>query len=199
MCCGVKGQWSGSVRGASSRSFPVRKPFVTPEEVRAYFAGGEIPCLLCGRTMRRLDRHLRLAHRISANQYRQRYGLPWGRGLISEDLRHRLAEKLAQQPPRPLPQPAHRPRHRPLQPFERTALQRALELANPKRPASRAAHELFLARLKQGRTIRDVSRDPDVPSLAAHYRYRRSHPGYDHRVKRVLLKFPLRGRTRPKF
>lgn len=178
--------------------FPVERLFSTPEEIEHYFAGDEITCLLCGRSMRRLERHLRITHRISADAYRQRYGLPWGRGLISADLRRILAEKLASQPPRPLPEPGPRPKRRPLQPFERVVTLRALELANPKKPDSKEAHELFLTRLKQGRTIRDVAKDPDTPSLVAHYAYRRLHPAYDRRVKQVLLRFPMPGRTRPK-
>ena len=178
--------------------FPIEGLFATPEEIEHYFAGPEITCLLCGRHMRRLERHLRLTHRISADTYRQRYGLPWGRGLISAELRRILAETLARQPRRPLPQAAHRPRRRPRQPFERVVTFRALALDNPKKPDTRAAHEQFLARLKAGRTIRAVTRDPDMPSLAAHYAYRRRHPVYDRRVKQVLLSLPWPGRTRPR-
>lgn len=184
-------------RGGGARNgkvFPVRRALRTPEEVRAYFTGDEIVCLICGRRMSRLSRHLRSAHKIGPEEYRHRYGLPWGRGLVSEGHRRRLAEKLAAQPPRPVPEGRYQGRRRPRQPFEHILTFRALERATPKRPSDREAHEEFLQRLRAGRTVRSVARDPDMPSLAGHYAYRKTHPGYDQRVRRAMRHHRPRGR-----
>lgn len=169
----------------TSRRYPAKVRLRTPEEIRAYFSGDAIECLVCGQSFSRLSRHLRAAHRIGAEEYRRRFGLPWGRGLVSESHRRKLAEKLAAQAPRPVPEGRYWGRKRPRQPFEQVLTLRALDQATPKRPNSRAAHEAFLQRLREGRSVRSVARDPDMPSLAAHYAYRRSHPYYDLRVRRA--------------
>ena len=181
------------VPGHNSRSSPAKQALRTPEEVRTYFSGEEIVCLICGRSMRSLARHLRSAHGIPVETYKRRFGLPWGRGLVSEGHRKKLAETLASQPPRPVPEGRYHGRKRPRQPFEQVLTSRALGLATPKRPNDRAAHETFLRRIRTGRTVRSVARDPDMPSLAAHYAYRKAHPYYDQRVRRALLR-----RTRPR-
>lgn len=172
-------------RGKGARGYPLRVRLRTPEEVCTYFSGDAIECLVCGQRFSRLSRHLRAAHRLGAEEYRRRFGLPWGRGLISESHRRKLAEKLAEQPPRPVPEGRYQGRRHPRQPFERVLTLRALDRATPKRPNNRAAHEAFLRRLREGRSVRSVARDPDMPSLAAHYAYRRSHPHYDLRVRRA--------------
>lgn len=69
--------------------FPVAPREFSLEEVRAYFSGDKITCLLCGRSLRRLSaRHLHDIHGINEDEYRVMYGLPWRRGLTS-DLSHR--------------------------------------------------------------------------------------------------------------
>ena len=178
--------------------YPRPRPLTLPDEVRAYFAGDEIVCLLCGKGMQRLAPHLRRRHHLSVAAYRARYGLPWGRGLVSEPSRRKGADRLRAQAPRPLPTPKHNPRRQPRQPFEKALSLLALKKAVPPRPRSRAAHERFLARLQAGETTREIAKAPDMPSLAEHYRYRRTHPSYDRRVKRAMLDNPMPGRIRPR-
>lgn len=59
------------------------KPF-TLEEIREYFSGDRITCLLCGKPYKRLALHLPRCHSVTEDDYRKMYGLPWRRGLTSE-------------------------------------------------------------------------------------------------------------------
>jgi predicted transcriptional regulator len=56
--------------------YPVTSPLQTPEDLAKYFGGDKIICLLCGKTYRTLAKHLQDIHEISADEYRQRYGIP---------------------------------------------------------------------------------------------------------------------------
>jgi ROS/MUCR transcriptional regulator protein len=58
-------------------------PFRNRDQIEQYFSGVAIQCLLCRRTFQRLAGHLMAKHEMSADDYRERFGLPWSRGLIS--------------------------------------------------------------------------------------------------------------------
>jgi hypothetical protein len=82
------------------------RPFKTRLEVESYFSGDTIECLLCRRHFKRLQSHLAAKHRMSADEYKERFGLPWTRGLTSAtslansgwtNKRKARAQKLAQQ------------------------------------------------------------------------------------------------------
>lgn len=73
--------------------FPWEGMFQTKEEVDAYFAGDKIQCLLCGKWYQRISSaHLTFIHGISSDEYRARYGLPWGRGLTAESLHKKMGD-----------------------------------------------------------------------------------------------------------
>jgi hypothetical protein len=57
--------------------------FRTSKEVKRYFGGKTIQCLLCEKPLMRLASHLFFMHDMSAAEYKLRFGLPWSRGLTS--------------------------------------------------------------------------------------------------------------------
>ena len=64
--------------------FPWKGKFTNRSEVDRYFSNDEgIQCLLCGRFLGTLQNHLQIVHGVSHAEYRERYGLPWRRGLVS--------------------------------------------------------------------------------------------------------------------
>jgi hypothetical protein len=65
--------------------FPITTPFNTVEEMREYFSGDRILCLLCGKAYRVIGIHLLKIHNITPDEYRERYRIPWGYGLCSEE------------------------------------------------------------------------------------------------------------------
>lgn len=56
--------------------------FTTKEEIKDYFRGDKIVCLICGKPFRGLIGHLFGKHSMSADDYRDRFGLPYGTGLV---------------------------------------------------------------------------------------------------------------------
>lgn len=57
--------------------------FRTRGAVERYFGGKTIKCLLCGKRFRRLSFHLAAKHSVTTDDYKNRFGLPWIRGLTS--------------------------------------------------------------------------------------------------------------------
>ena len=66
---------------------PSHRFFQTRREIDRYFSGKTIECLLCGKRFRRLASHLHYKHHLTADEYKGMHGLPWSRGLASEDSR----------------------------------------------------------------------------------------------------------------
>ena len=70
--------------------FPWEGKFTTKTEIDKYFSNDDgIQCLLCGRLLGTLQNHLELVHGVSHDEYRERYGLPWRKGLVSRALSKR--------------------------------------------------------------------------------------------------------------
>jgi hypothetical protein len=68
------------------------KRFRTRQQVECYFGGETIECLLCGKNFRKLNVHLFHKHAMSADEYKERFGLPWTRGLTSAASHARAAK-----------------------------------------------------------------------------------------------------------
>lgn len=58
-------------------------PFQTMAEIDEYLSGNCIQCLICGESFQRLNRHLQRVHEIAPDEYRRRFGIPFGRSLTS--------------------------------------------------------------------------------------------------------------------
>lgn len=71
--------------------FPIPPHDMSDEEIRKYFGNDKVECLLCGRRFLRLGQHLSI-HEITDEQYKIRYGLPFGSSLLSYDERIRHGE-----------------------------------------------------------------------------------------------------------
>jgi predicted transcriptional regulator len=72
---------------APERAHPDRgTEIISPTQVRASIKKDSITCLICGKTMRVLTKHLREAHQITNAEYRQKFGLPKDQPLAAKDL-----------------------------------------------------------------------------------------------------------------
>ena len=79
-------------RRAVLDGFPWEGQFKTREEVDAYFSGDRITCLLCGKSFKMLCTHLVKVHGISVDSYKERFGLPWCRGLCAGETRNIISK-----------------------------------------------------------------------------------------------------------
>jgi hypothetical protein len=147
--------------------------FQTREALDAYLSMPRIECLLCGRRMHALDPHLRAAHDMTGDEYRDLYGIPKTVGLCgtlhSERKRQDAARRWDE-----MDEEARDARTSPM----RAALPRSND-PKPKRAnkppywkKARTKHTVetwreFARRVKEGRTYRDVSSDADMPHYAA--------------------------------
>ena len=75
--------------------FPRKGKFTTKDEIDQYFSNPYgIQCLLCGRFFEYLSVHLRITHDIHHEQYRDRYGLPWRKGLVTRNVSKGFSSRL---------------------------------------------------------------------------------------------------------
>jgi hypothetical protein len=70
------------------------KPFTSKEDVANYFSGNKIQCLICGKWFCTLATHIVKMHRVTVDDYKEMYGLPWGHGLVADDTRKKSADSL---------------------------------------------------------------------------------------------------------
>lgn len=70
--------------------YPRLVPFESPEEIERYLSQEEIDCLICGRRLRALSAHLARIHRVSTDDYKLRFGLPYTRGLTCAETSEKL-------------------------------------------------------------------------------------------------------------
>lgn len=74
--------------------YPVEQGFETIEQVNDYLGQQKITCLLCGKKLCILGKHLFSVHGLTSDQYRERYGIPWTRALAVTSTRSRMEQAL---------------------------------------------------------------------------------------------------------
>lgn len=126
---------------------------------------GKLVCLICGAAYRQLGQHVVARHRISADDYRARFGLPASRGLHSTAVRQARAARGRRQWSE---DPQLRQR---LKPSRTTAAQRAAKAAATRqatlsRPGVQAAARAN-GRAVQGAWLATVDERLDTAAVAA--------------------------------
>lgn len=66
-----------AARRKVSDGYPM-PPLKDSQELLAYFSGDKITCMVCGRSLRTLAVHIKRIHGMSANAYKDRFGIPQG-------------------------------------------------------------------------------------------------------------------------
>lgn len=79
----------GCINEAAARrrvrpGYPIMTPFQSLKEVREYFSGDTVVCLLCGRNLKVLGKHLKDLHGITKDEYREQYNISYSTGLVCE-------------------------------------------------------------------------------------------------------------------
>jgi len=180
------------------RGYPITKPFETMDEVDDYFAEEKLTCLLCGGKYISLHAHLGGSHKITADKYREQYGIPWNRGLAAKSMRDKLSRIIKDQrkkgiiPHRPTPehiekmQAARKTNSRPMQNTVRDNIsKKALKTHGRTERWGKNDIEEFLNRIKSGRTITEVGKDKDMPCREIFYKYIRDNPEFNQKFLSV--------------
>jgi hypothetical protein len=171
--------------------FPWKGKFTTKMEIEQYFSNPDgIQCLLCGRMHKALNTHLLVIHGISNEEYRDRYGLPWRRGLVSKEISKRLSDSLKKRiedgsfTPKPDSKAAResiRAGHkRKDQPFLASIkADMAIGLSQKKIKYSHKDYENVLpVMLKRKITLNEACMDKDLPTRSSILGYAASNPEF---------------------
>lgn len=75
--------------------YPKEFVFSNVEELNNYLNSEKITCLLCGKKFKSLGHHIMGIHQMSVDDYKEKYGIPFTRGLTSESttLKHTINAK----------------------------------------------------------------------------------------------------------
>jgi len=171
--------------------FPWKEKFSTKDEIDHYFSNSDgIQCLLCGHFFKNLSVHLRIGHDISHEQYRDWYGLPWRKGLVSRKVSKKLSSILTKR----IKNGSFKPNAdnkacvekirsgamRKDQPYH-TAIksEKAKKLSKKNIRHGRKDYEKVLSvMLKNNIALREACMDKDLPASSRVLGYAESNPGY---------------------
>jgi hypothetical protein len=185
------------------RGFPWKGKFTSKEDIERYFSNPDgIQCLLCGRVVETLNGHLQMVHGTSHQQYRERYGLPWRRGLVSARLSNRLSQQTTERirngsfTPKPDNKAAvakiRAGGRRKDQPFVSVAkAEKAKEQSKRNsRYSSQDFENVLSAMLSRKATLTDVCKDKNLPSRPMVLHYAESNPIFRERLLDTYYALP---------
>ncbi len=173
---------SKAIRRNPLPGFPADIKFKTLDEINEYFDGDLVQCLLCGRWMKSIGRHVTV-HGYTPYDYKERYGLPFSRGLSSSsyhsyrsELHKTLYEgggiPLSTESVRLVGSEAAKGRDRPpCQPF--TEEIRREQCLGKSKFSKIDIERVDMVVLEEGRTIADVCSMPEHPSIHSYYKIKR--------------------------
>jgi len=187
------------------QGYPWEGKFQTMDEVRAYLDQTKVTCLLCGHKYKSLAKHLTGTHKIEADAYRERYGLPWTRSLAGKELREthgrklkslRASGKVAQRPTpeqfKVLAEAAKRARPQvDVTRREAAILMRRLIEKRHGTVNTPEKMEEYLRRIETGRTITEVAKDEDMPSFQTFYEHCSKNPDFKRRLEEIWDQLPF--------
>jgi len=196
--------------------FPRTKEFTRMEDVDAYLDGDKLTCLLCGREYISLHKHLILSHNLSADDYKEMFGLPWRRGLIARGLREKQRRIMNKQRKEGILPPAPSKTHirklrksivnrRPLSEAVRDGRrQHALRTHGRTEKWGKKDFEEYLRRIESGRTLTEVGKDADMPCREVMDKQLRENPALKRKFEKIWDNLPfavqVRGqKTGPRF
>lgn len=182
---------------------PVEVSFETMEEVDAYYDAEKLTCLMCGHAYVALHVHLRNSHAMTADEYKEKYGIPWRRGLISKAHKDKQVRIINEQRAKgilpPAPTSAHirklieaaRTNRRPLQkPVRKAMSDHALKTHGRTERWGEEDFEEYLLRIQSGRTITEVGRDEDMPCREVFDTYKRENPDFRKKLEAIWDSLP---------
>lgn len=179
-----------------------RGKFATMKELEKYFGGNRLTCLLCGKRCVQLASHIRPAHGLSADDYREMFGIPWTYGLAGKSFRLRSSLRIkALRRSGKLPQApslhhirkllaARRRRRPPAEAVRDDSQHKLLKLHGKKQKWGRQDFEEFLQRVALGRTPAEVGRDKDMPGAKWFHHHLKENAGLASRFRKIWDNLP---------
>ena len=184
----------------------MNRQFKTKEEIEEYFSGDRIQCLICNKWYKEIGWHLKAKHELSCDEYKEMFGLPWSRGLVSEDLHNKKSDiakelsacgRIGQHfNVEDFREKRNKVLRKPVQPFQSDFAKKLGTWAlskyrNPCPPGREriwfdADFERYLDELKNtGKTIMEVYKQGQLPHPNMLYRYAKQNLDFGERLKMV--------------
>lgn len=186
------------------RGYPKKMTFKTLQEVNDYLECDRLVCLLCGHDFMALHKHIQLCHEMTADQYKELYGIPWRKGLVAKPLREKQARIInKQRKDGVLPQSPSKehiaklvrvavPHRRPITDAARRHYsEHALRQHNRTEKWGRKDFEEYLRRIKSGRTITEAGKDMDMPCREVFGKYCAQNPDFAEKFEKAWNAVPF--------
>jgi hypothetical protein len=145
------------------------------KELRNYFDEDKLTCLICGQLCVQLAAHIEPAHGLSADSYKERFGIPWTYGLAGKSFRRgcSLRMKALRRRGRLQATPSRRHirmllaaaknRRPPVEAVSDDSRRKLLAIHGKKEMWTAEDFDEFLRRMALGRTPSEVGSDEDMP------------------------------------
>jgi hypothetical protein len=169
------------------QEYPWRGKFRTKAEIDFYLAGNKIQCLLCGKLFILLPKHLEWAHDLTADDYRELYGLPWKRGLCGVGLSKKRSKYMLDrikngfQPPieAAMKKSVGAPR-RPDQPFFIKVKLENMRAGSDKfrKYEDKDYYGVLEKMIKEKKGLNEACQDPDMPTINAVSKYTKKNADF---------------------
>ena len=183
----------------SPQRFPWRDKFGTKTEIDDYLGGDKVRCLLCGKLFKALPTHLERMHDITADDYRERYGLPWKRGLCGAGLSKKLSENMLKRRKngfRPPIEVAQRnsvtAKRMPDQPFLVKAKTESLKpiIEKLRKYEDRDFKNVLVKMLREKKGLNEACKDAGMPHFGAVSKYAKKNAEYRKQLEETYEQLP---------
>jgi hypothetical protein len=183
----------------TNHQYPWRGKFGTKTEIDDYLAGNKVQCLLCGKLYKALPQHLERTHDITADDYREQYGLPWRRGLCGVGTSKKLSQNMFDRQKngfRPPIEAASKKSvgatRRPDQPFFVKVKADNMKIGSEKikKYSDQDFKNVLVKMLTENRGLNEVCKDADMPDFRAVSKYAKKNEDFRKELDRAYEKLP---------
>jgi hypothetical protein len=181
------------------QKYPWLDKFGTKTEIDAYLAGNKVQCLLCGKLFKALPQHLERTHDITADDYREQYGLPWKRGLCGVGTSKKLSKNMLERQKngfRPPIEAAQKKSveatRRPDQPFFVKVKEENMRAGSEKfkKYADQDYKKVLAKMLKEKKGLNEACKEAGMPHFRAVSKYAKKNAEFRKELDRTYKQLP---------
>ena len=172
---------------------------MTRSEIDDYLAGNRVQCLLCGKRYKTLPTNLERTHDVTADDYRERYGLPWRRGLCGVGTSEKLSKNMLGRQKegfRPPIEAAQKKSmaatRRPDQPFFVKVKEENMKIGSEKfrKYTDQDFRNVLAKMLKEKKGLNEVCKDAGMPHFRAVSKYAKKNTEFRKRLEKTYEQLP---------
>ncbi len=182
-----------------AQRYPWRGKFGTKAEIDDYFAGNKVECLLCGKLFKTLPTHLERTHGITADDYREQYGLPWKRGLCGVGTSEKLSKNMLERQKNGFRPPIEAAQKKSVtatrrqdQPFFLKIKEKNMKIGSEKfkKFTDQDFRKVLTTMLRENKGLNEVCKDAGMPHFRAVSKYAKKNPKFRKQLERTYEQLP---------